>query len=205
MTYAEALQAMVERSARFWANVQRTDDVARFVKVDGKLIVTGACWPWLRSRFKSGYGKVWWQGKVRRAHRVALELTYGPIPSGINVCHWCDNPICCRPHHLFTARAALNMADKMRKGRGRSLKGAEHPNARKTHCPRGHPYDEANTYRHPVSGRRRCRACRNERNRQRRKHVVTSTTVQAQEEQTWKVANRMAEAGSTSRPVSGVG
>jgi hypothetical protein len=31
--------------------------------------------------------------------------------------------------------------------------------ANKTHCPRGHEYDEANTYNKP-NGSRECRACR---------------------------------------------
>ena len=35
-------------------------------------------------------------------------------------------------------------------------------NAAKTHCPAGHPYDEANTAR-DAKGWRRCRACNNER------------------------------------------
>ena len=34
-----------------------------------------------------------------------------------------------------------------------------HPNATKTHCRHGHPYDAANTYYAP-NGERRCRACR---------------------------------------------
>jgi WhiB family redox-sensing transcriptional regulator len=33
-----------------------------------------------------------------------------------------------------------------------------HPNARKTHCKRGHPFDAANTYYAP-DGQRRCRTC----------------------------------------------
>jgi len=32
----------------------------------------------------------------------------------------------------------------------------------KTHCPRGHPYDEQNTIVYPSDGRRRCRTCRRE-------------------------------------------
>jgi hypothetical protein len=36
----------------------------------------------------------------------------------------------------------------------------------KTHCPKGHPYDEANTYRY--LGWRFCRSCRNARSRARR-------------------------------------
>jgi WhiB family transcriptional regulator, redox-sensing transcriptional regulator len=35
---------------------------------------------------------------------------------------------------------------------------AGHPQASKTHCKRGHPYDAANTY-YTTDGRRRCRTC----------------------------------------------
>jgi hypothetical protein len=34
------------------------------------------------------------------------------------------------------------------------------PKSRKTHCPQGHPYDEANTYRPPSRNERQCRTCR---------------------------------------------
>jgi hypothetical protein len=34
-----------------------------------------------------------------------------------------------------------------------------HPNAHKTHCKHGHPFDAANTY-YAANGERRCRACR---------------------------------------------
>lgn len=37
-------------------------------------------------------------------------------------------------------------------------------NAHKTHCPRGHAYDEGNTYT-SSSGKRNCRACRREQTR----------------------------------------
>jgi WhiB family redox-sensing transcriptional regulator len=36
--------------------------------------------------------------------------------------------------------------------------GPGHPETRKTHCPQGHPYDEANSYI-TKQGRRQCRAC----------------------------------------------
>jgi len=39
-------------------------------------------------------------------------------------------------------------------------------NRAKTHCPKKHPYDDANTYRYP-SGRRQCRACQRERTQQK--------------------------------------
>lgn len=39
-----------------------------------------------------------------------------------------------------------------------------HPNARKTHCKRGHPFDEENT-RVEADGSRECRTCKNEKRR----------------------------------------
>ena len=38
-------------------------------------------------------------------------------------------------------------------------------NAGKTHCPQGHPYDEANTYHRAYDHSRQCRACNRERAR----------------------------------------
>lgn len=46
---------------------------------------------------------------------------------------------------------------------GPSYRGAM---AARTHCPRGHPYDEANTYLN--AGRRHCRTCMKDRKRARR-------------------------------------
>jgi len=42
--------------------------------------------------------------------------------------------------------------------RGRRVPSG-HPNADKTHCKHGHPFDAANTY-YAANGERRCRACR---------------------------------------------
>jgi hypothetical protein len=44
-----------------------------------------------------------------------------------------------------------------------------HPNAVKTHCPEGHPYDEENTYIIPSTGGRMCRICILETSRRARK------------------------------------
>ena len=93
----------VPLSERFWWDVDRTSD-------------TG-CWEWHGVRNQRGYGQVSVTGQIRATHRVAWELTHGPIPPGMIVCHRCDNPPCVRPDHLFLGTHRDNTVDSMTKGR----------------------------------------------------------------------------------------
>jgi hypothetical protein len=91
---------------RFWAKVRKGD----------------ACWMWQasggpRSQYGHQYGQFNLHGVPRLAHRVAWELTYGPIPKGLCVCHRCDTPGCVRPDHLFLGTALDNARDRIKKGR----------------------------------------------------------------------------------------
>lgn len=79
---------------------------------------TTTCWLWVGAFGRGGYGKFTDDSKrTRGAHRIAWELTNGLIPTGLFVCHNCDNPQCVRPAHLFLGTAADNMRDKVEKGR----------------------------------------------------------------------------------------
>jgi hypothetical protein len=80
-------------------------------------IQQGSCRLWTGNKYHDGYGKMSWQGKTDRAHRLAWRAWRGPIPQGLNVLHTCDTPLCIEPTHLFLGSHADNVADKMRKGR----------------------------------------------------------------------------------------
>lgn len=94
------------------------------------------CWEWRGSRNAKGYGQVTNQGADRIAHRVAYEIAKGAIPSGMMVCHTCDNPPCCNPAHLFVGSNADNIRDKVAKGRSKR----RYPVV----CPNGHEFTASN-------------------------------------------------------------
>ena len=92
-----------------------------------------ACWPWTGACKRYGVlARDVSQGKKHaQAHRVAWELTNGPIPDGLYVLHHCDNPPCCNPAHLFLGTQEDNMRDCRDKGRLGPRKGLTSENAAK--------------------------------------------------------------------------
>lgn len=80
------------------------------------------CWPWTGGLARKGYGQFTLgrteYGKEKiGAHRMAFILAKGEIPDGLQVCHTCDNPVCCNPAHLWLGSNGDNQADMWRKGR----------------------------------------------------------------------------------------
>ena len=85
---------------------------------------TNDCMLWMGHRTAQGYGQMKdAKGKVHYAHRVAYELTHGPIPEGMVIRHRCPeanggpNPSCCRPGHLEIGTYSDNAMDIQVDGR----------------------------------------------------------------------------------------
>jgi len=92
------------------------------------------CWEWVGHKCRKGYGVIylWDRGASRkvqfRGHRVSYFLHYGNDPGEMLVCHKCDNPPCCNPHHLWLGTNSDNMRDAISKGRKtKFLRGEAHP------------------------------------------------------------------------------
>lgn len=91
---------------RFWAKVARRGP--------------DECWVWTASRTAGGYGQIKVPGTVLLAHRVAYELTRGPIPSGAVIDHACRNRACVNPAHLRPVTQKQNAENRAAAGVGRS-------------------------------------------------------------------------------------
>lgn len=120
------------------------------------------CIEWTAGTIWSGYGNMSWkpapgaETSVRLAHRIAYHVLVEPLPIGghqVEVDHLCRNRLCINPDHL----EAVSSWENQYRGNG-----AASLNVRKTHCPQGHVYDEANTRWTNTTSRnpfRQCRTC----------------------------------------------
>ena len=130
--------------ARFWSYVDKNGPLA---EADTLASGLGRCWAWRAPLATNGYARVQADGKKQYAHRVSYRLAGHLIPDDLVLDHLCRNRGCVNPAHL----EPVTQGENVRRGTaGDALRA-------KTHCPQGHPYDEANT--RMSRGSRLCRAC----------------------------------------------
>lgn len=126
-------------------------------RMGDKIQISDGCWEWTGLINAEGYGTIPRGGGQYSgtrfnllAHRLVYELLVGPIPEGLQLDHLCRVRNCVNPAHLEPVTQRENTM--------RSPIAPAAINARKTHCPRGHPYD---VVRYPLnrSPERGCRRC----------------------------------------------
>lgn len=118
---------LAKRHARLEAIEARIEQrFMRFVEPEP----TSGCWLWIGPLTPNGYGKFWMHGADHAAHRVAYLRWRGPILPGLEIDHRCRVTMCVNPAHLDLVTHAENQRRWI---------------AAKTHCKRGHPFDEKNT------------------------------------------------------------
>lgn len=108
------------------------------------------CWEWIAGK-SQGYGMF----QDRGAHRVAYELTVGPIPDGLTIDHLCRNRGCVNPRHM----EIVTRAENARRGAVVRVirKGGRPDLAARTHCKNGHEFTPNNVV--VRKNARICRAC----------------------------------------------
>jgi hypothetical protein len=139
-------------------------------RIASKIDFAGPCWLWTgQINHRWGYGYCWWEGSKRRAHRLIWTLLVGPIPDGMQLDHLCRVRHCVNPDHLEVVTAKENLR------RGPTVVSTIA--ATRTHCPQGHPYDEANT-RYEKDGSRKCVICRRRRDNARYASLTAEQKVE---------------------------
>lgn len=88
------------QESEFWATLSQANDLGN----------ESACWLWPAVCDEQGYGKF----AGYRASRVAYYLWHNEQPAKGLVCHTCDTPACCNPHHLYLGTHKTNAEDRKR-------------------------------------------------------------------------------------------
>ena len=81
------------------------------------VINSRGCHVCISHSLRRGYPRISLNYKGIGIHRLVFEREYGPVPSGMLVCHSCDNKRCINPEHLFLGTNQDNKDDAVRKGR----------------------------------------------------------------------------------------
>lgn len=155
---ASDLKPVVALPERFWKKVNKNGPVPPLRPE------LGPCWLHEGTPEKAtGYVRCEINRVRDYVHRFVYRALVEPIPDGREIDHQCHNSDpscpsdasclhrrCTNPDHLEAVTHRENM--------NRSPNHPAVKNRLKTHCPHGHPYDQANTLMTPHGGRA-CRAC----------------------------------------------
>lgn len=115
---------MNKRKMRNWPEYKK---ILSNIKLD-----ENGCWRWQMAITKTGYGHLYFRGRMTTVHRASWSAFVGDIPKGIHVLHKCDVRDCCNPLHLFLGTHQDNMTDMQKKKRYKSHVGEKNWNCKLT-------------------------------------------------------------------------
>ena len=88
--------------SRFWAKVEKRGP--------------NECWFWVGTQPpKRGYFSI--QNRRYLSYRITWKIHFGFDPDEKQVCHSCDNGLCCNPSHLWLGTQNENALDMVKKNR----------------------------------------------------------------------------------------
>ncbi|MCA9073201.1 MAG: HNH endonuclease [Planctomycetaceae bacterium] len=89
---------------RFWSKVDKAG--------------IGECWLWTDHVDKDGYGPFTVsKGNRYKSTRIAYFIHHGKDPGDLLICHKCNNPTCCNPHHLYAGTCKDNLSQASNESR----------------------------------------------------------------------------------------
>lgn len=140
------------------------------------------CWLWTGYVTQSGYGQLTVNTIQFYAHRFAWLLRHGSLPdSQLELDHICRNRRCVNPEHL---RVLTQRENTMLGVCPMAI------NARKTHCPQGHPLSPNNTFSNgPRRNWRRCLECKKAHEKRYAQSEAGRTKVRARK-RAWRAKRR---------------
>lgn len=113
------------------------------------------CWVYHPHNLRQ-YVSFYWKGEQYRLQRLTYALFVGFIAPELEADHLCFIPACVNPAHIEAVTPRTNVLRS---------RGAPAINAKKTHCPQGHPLSGDNLILEKtftsVGNRRKCLTCKN--------------------------------------------
>lgn len=129
MTFTYSVKVRKDGIPRIGRDARTLEEVRDHLLKNRNIVIRSLktpCWEWTGLKGKSGYGAVFFRGKIWRTHRLSWFIKHGKIPDKIEICHDCDNPPCLNPAHLFMGTHLENMQNAKHKKRLVSHQGEDH-------------------------------------------------------------------------------